>query len=576
MKPLVSLDVFDTAIFRKVYNPTDIFKIVENEVGHNFWASRIVAQDNVRKKDIFYNLIDIYKELKFPFNPKEEIKAEYENCRPNPQILELYNKQEADFVFISDMYLPSTVIRSMLEKCGYRNPQVFVSCELRALKGDGRLFKRVEDILGRKIDKHIGDNYNCDIKGAQKVKIPEVEFIGPAIYNKEVATPALESPKLRKLLIDNELSNKSIEEKIGYLFAPLVLSFTQSVLNEASEDQTIFFNARDGFIMYIVARWLLKTKKSIKYCRFSRKSCHLPNINTNFKIDSEINRKAMNFFRTLRINNIRELIETFDFKGDYTKILNEMGITEVTPLDYTSQKNKAIEKFIVAAQDELFAKARESRKNFKAYINRLGMKSEDIFVDLGHFGSMQSIIRLLTGIPLIGKYTHKFDESQYLKGIQEYKSSFLPVGFLRMYTGITEVVFSEPVGTVVGYTPEGKVLLNKDVKYRRGVTKDILRGAISGVKDILEEDIEIPYNDILNILERFFKFPTPEEAEFGNSELFENGSYDTNESVVWYNKDLIRKGKLKECYNRSYWKPAFKILMNNDKDYKFLVKEIEK
>ena len=235
-----------------------------------------------------------------------------------------------------------------------------------------------------------------------------------------------------------------------------------------------------------------------------------------------------------------------------------------------------MEKFITAIQDDLYEKARASRKNFRSYINKLGMKDGDIFVDLGHFGSMQSIIRTLTGIQLHGRYIHRYENKNYIEGINEDKTSFLPVGYLRLYTGIAELVFSEPVGTSVAYTPEGKVLLNKDTKYRKEVTKGILRGIIKGAKDIIEEDIEIPYNDILKILGRFFTSPTIEEARFGNSKLFENGSYDNDESVVWYDRDLIRAGKLKECYNRSYWKPAFKVLMKNDKELKNLMRIIEK
>ena len=41
LKPLISLDVFDTAIFRKVFNPTDIFSVVEDKViikfKNNYW-----------------------------------------------------------------------------------------------------------------------------------------------------------------------------------------------------------------------------------------------------------------------------------------------------------------------------------------------------------------------------------------------------------------------------------------------------------------------------------------------------------------------------------------------------------
>ena len=575
MKPLISLDVFDTAIFRKVYNPNDIFNIVADEVGNNFKTLRMVAQDTVRKKDIFYNLIDIYRAISTSFNPKEEIRAEYENCYANPYILDMYNNEEADFIFISDMYLPSTVIKSILEKCGYREPKVYVSCELKALKGSGLLFTKVEEIIGRKISKHIGDNYQADILGAQKAHIPNVEFIGPPVYNKEVYTPALINVKLRKLLIVNEMSSYPIGEKIGYLFTPLILSFTKSVLKEASEGQTIFFNARDGFILYIVARWLLKTNKNIRYCRFSRKSCHFPNISTNYKIDSEQNRKAMNFFRSLRINNIKEFIDMFDFKNDYSRTLKELGIKEDSHLNYSTQKNKVIEKFVVAAQDEIFAKARESRKNFKVYINKLGMKSGDIFIDLGHFGSMQSIIRNITGISLKGRYIHKFENKDYFNGITEDKTSFLPIGFIKMYTGIVELIFSEPVGTCVSYSADGNVLLNKDTKYRKEITKSIVKGALRGVKDLIEEGIEPPYDDILSIMERFLKFPTLEEANFGNSKLFENGSYDKNESIVWYDKELIKKGKLKECYTRSYWKEAFKLLMENDKEFKSLMRFIK-
>ena len=576
MKQLVSLDVFDTAIFRKVFNPTDIFNVVEDNVGNDFKTLRMSAQDEARRKDIFYNLIDIYKRIRFPFNPKEEIKAEYENCKANPYILEMYNKGEADFIFISDMYLPSSVIKSMLEKCGYANPRVFVSCEHKALKGDGKLFKVVQELLGREIYKHVGDNYHADIMGAQKAGIPNVEFVGTPIYSRETITPYLGSVKLRKLLIDSELSDSPIEEKVGYLFSPLVLSFLRSVLDEASKDQTIFFNARDGFILYVIARWILKTDKSIKYCRFSRKSCHLPNINTNYRIDSDVNRRAMNFFRTLRISTIREFLEMFDFKESFTSILRGIGITKDTILEYPTQKNKVMEQFVVAIQTELYNKARESRKNFKAYVSNLGMKSGDIFVDLGHFGSMQSIIRVLTGISLKGRYIHRYEERNYLKEITEDKVSFLPIGYLRLYTGIAELIFSEPTGTSVAYTSEGKVILNRDTKYRKEVTKSILRGIIKGVKDLINENIEIPYDDLIKILDRFFKYPTIEEASFGNSKLFENGSYDNDESVVWYDKGLIREGKLKECYNRSYWKPAFKILMKNDPELKSLIKIVEK
>ena len=575
MRKLISLDVFDTAIFRKVFYPTDIFNLVENEVGHDFKNERIKAQRVASRINAHCNIIDIYKQFPFKFNPKVEIQAEYKNCKANPYILEMYNKENADFIFISDMYLPANVIKSMLEKCGYKDPKVFVSCDLQAFKGDGKLFLKVQEVLKRKIDKHIGDNYNADILGAKKARISEVEYVVPPVYQRQVVTPALEDVKLRKLLIDKELSNASIEEKIGYQFAPLALSFTKKVLDEINEDQTIFFNARDGFLLYIIARWILKTKKKIKYCRFSRKSCHLPNINTNYRIDHQVNERAMYFFKTLRINTIKELINTCGFSGNYSRIFKNLGIEENSQLDYYSQRNQIIHKFLVAVQDELYEKARYSRRNFKVYVDKLGMKNNDVFIDLGHAGSMQNIIKSIMNINLDGKYVHLFGNVKYFGSDKGKKSSFLPLNFMGPYTGIVEVIFSEPTGTSVAYSEDGKVILSRDVKYRKEVTNHIIRGVLKGVKDIINENIYPPYEDVLKVLNRFLNFPTLEEAQFGNTNIFENGSYDNNESVVWFNRKLIKEGKIKECYGRSYWKPAFKLLLLNDSELKFLVKEIQ-
>lgn len=569
MRPLISIDIFDTAIFRKVFRPTDIFDIVENEIGMNFKELRVRAQEKALRKVPNYTILDIYKAIP-QFNPREEIRAEYYNCEANPYILNMYNNEEADYIFISDMYLSSDILKSMLEHCGYENPEVYVSCEYNASKASGNLFKRVEKVLGRKIDKHIGDNYNCDIIGAKKAGISEQEFVGPAKYNKEVVTPPLKDVKLRNLIINKELSTSSIEEKIGYVFAPLTLAFTKSLLEEANEDQTIFFNARDGYIMYIVARWLLKTKKRIKYCRFSRKSCQFPNINVNRRIDSEYNEKPMKFFKSLRIQTIQDFLDMFEFNGNYKEELSSLGITSSTNIEFRQDRQMLLAKFITLIQDDLYSKARKSRTNFLEYIKNLGMKNNDIFVDLGHFGSMQSIINKITGIKLKGRYVHTFEFKDYFTDVKEDKTSFLPKGMLLPFTGIAELIYSEPRGTVVSYSEEGSPILNKDSKYRKEVVRGILKGIFQGVKDILKEEITVNYEDCKTLIDRFLNSPTYEESQFGNSKLFENGSYREDESIVWYDKDLIKQGKLKECYSKSYWKTAFKVLIENDKEYKYL------
>ena len=148
-----SLDVFDTALLRNVYLPTDIFKLVEQEVGKDFYNKRIEAENKARGKNFYYTIYDIYEFLP-EFDVNLEIQMELNNCKANPKILSIYNPE--DFVFISDMYLPSKIIKQMLEKIGYENPRVFVSCEMKALKYNGELFKKVQNVLRVSIQKHYG------------------------------------------------------------------------------------------------------------------------------------------------------------------------------------------------------------------------------------------------------------------------------------------------------------------------------------------------------------------------------------------------------------------------------------
>lgn len=577
LKPLVSIDVFDTALFRKVYKPTDIFNLAEDELGHGFKARRIEAQNKARKKSIYYNILDIYKEMVPTFNPKVEISLEYKNCVANPYILNMYNNGEADYIFISDMYLPAPIIKSMLESCGYSNPRVFVSCDLKAVKGDGSLFKKVEEILGRKIDKHIGDNYQCDILGAKKVRIPKVEYTGPALSERKVMTPELDSVKLRKLLIDNERSGKPIEERIGYIFAPLILEFTRKVLEDAKGNQTVFFNARDGFIMYVIARWVLKTDKNIKYCRFSRKSCFLANILTSYSMKHPLNAPSLSFFRIQRIRTLRDFLRTFGLSehGDYSRILEEYNITMDTVIDIHPNRHAILEKTVIAAQDEIYAKVKVERSNFFKYLKRIGMKNGDIFVDLGYNGTIQGMIKKISHIDTKGRYINTYKPQGEFQGVSYEMKSFLPILFMRAFGGAAvELIFSEARGTVIGYDDDGLPILTKDFEYRQDVTKKILKGVLKGVKDLLDEEVRINVSDCVKILKRYYEEPTIEEATFANQRIFENGSYEENESVTWFDKDKIRQGKVKECYNRSYWKAAFKVLLKNDPDYSFMMKYV--
>ena len=265
---LISLDVFDTAIFRTVYEPTDIFKLVEKEVGNDFYKKRIEAERKAATKFKFYNLADIYSFLKPEFEPSVEIEMELNCCMGNEKLIKKYNKNPKKFIFISDMYLPSYIIESMLKSVGYKNPKVYVSCEVRANKGGGELFKKVQEITGKEIGTHYGDNYIADIEGAKLAGIKNVVF-NPALHTTKLSLPMVKDPILKKMLALMEYNNP--KDRIVFTHAPLVSEFTKWVLSQRKLGQKIFFLSRDMYVPYKLAKDVLGAE-DVFYLHASRRS----------------------------------------------------------------------------------------------------------------------------------------------------------------------------------------------------------------------------------------------------------------------------------------------------------------
>lgn len=340
---LRSFDVFDTAIFRKVFEPEDIFYLLEEEYGNNFAQKRIEAENKARVVNPYYTLRDIYAFLP-EFSIENEINMEMNNIFANKEILEEYNKDPENSVFISDMYLRADDIKRILENVGYKNPKVFVSCEMRAYKANGSLFHKVEEELGRKIDKHYGDNYAADILGAQKDEIPETVF-KPALHKYKLNLPMVKNSKLKKVLAILETEGNAEEQLVGYV-APMVSEFTKWVLSQRKEGQKIFFLSRDMIVPYRLATEVLEAK-DVYYLNVSRKS----------------------LAPVIKKSNNKSLKEHF----------GAMNLEEV------KYKGKAL--------DEI-----------KQYLSKFDIKDGDIIADIGYSGTVQVCIDELLGIKTKGLY----------------------------------------------------------------------------------------------------------------------------------------------------------------------------
>lgn len=191
----VSFDVFDTLIQRPFRQPTDLFSMLEERWRRenrrcllSFADARAEAETSARvwargrKEDI--DLYDIYNALRVTCGASEdcadamrfaECEAEIAFARPRHTGIALYRLAKAmgrRVVLISDMYLDSTTISAMLNKCGVSDwDAFFLSNEQNALKWNGGLYQKAIAQLGAAPESilHIGDHWENDFIQPRKL-----------------------------------------------------------------------------------------------------------------------------------------------------------------------------------------------------------------------------------------------------------------------------------------------------------------------------------------------------------------------------------------------------------------------
>lgn len=180
---VVSFDLFDTLIKRKVPSPEDVHILVDKRYSEqtgqkimDYQTRRILAEMEAREisgsreitlKDIFSCFSGLTEEEKATLQDLE-MQTEYDVCTPNQYMKSVYDKALADHktvIITSDMYLPEMLIRRILEKCGYNNyRRLFLSSEKGVTKSSGKLFDALLAEMKSKPDciLHIGDHIKSD------------------------------------------------------------------------------------------------------------------------------------------------------------------------------------------------------------------------------------------------------------------------------------------------------------------------------------------------------------------------------------------------------------------------------
>ncbi|MEN8446935.1 MAG: HAD-IA family hydrolase, partial [Cyanobacteria bacterium J06555_13] len=232
-----SFDVFDTCVTRCWHQPTDLFEGLflallaeqnfpspQRETAAKALArSRIQAERTTRKQttadDITLDAIyqTLAPQLKaYNISPGQSLTAEIalELSSVSPilstrQYIQQLRPQGYKVLFISDMYLPGSVVRQMLMDHGFTDgsDEVFVSADVGLSKGSGKLFSAVckQLNISPKQLHHTGDNSYADVRSARRMGVKATYFAqgDPTRYEQGFRPELMGSDWVRSQIIGN-------------------------------------------------------------------------------------------------------------------------------------------------------------------------------------------------------------------------------------------------------------------------------------------------------------------------------------------------------------------------------------
>lgn len=495
---LASFDIFDTTLIRRCGYADIIFRQLarrlypDNEILQDafiLWRN-CFAEKNAKKKNIFkdVSLSEIYEGIGSEFTEiysAEQI-ADYEktieaeNLVANPKVKEIIKEKRQEgysIVFISDMYLDSNFLRSILlrEQCAADSDKIFVSCEHNARKDTGLLYKKIKKELNPSIWIHYGDNVYSDIRMARKNGIKSIridtsfspiervmEKNGEWTRKNEFRI-LIGISRFQRLIHGNSPESVLAADCVAPAFLPYVMYILQKAKLQGIEK--LFFLSRDGYILMRAAKAMSGAFKDIelKYLFVSRRSLALPFLTYECDvkdylsiIDSHsiIHRSVDSLLKQLGTDRLE--LKTFGINFLYKKINNKESEQDFLEKIFNSSftpvlRDRAIEaeKILVEyfKQEGLMDGCKcaavdvgwlgTSRLMINRILRRHGARDLDFF----YFGIRTDVLPIS-----YGKYTSYFQRGK------------LP---LETITAFVEQYYSaSPYPTTVGYvkTNVGKII----------------------------------------------------------------------------------------------------------------------
>ena len=431
---VISFDIFDTLITRGIYEPDDVFRLMEINIKNTYGKSvdflklRKEAEAAATEKYGALTTIDkIYVEVAKDKTigdvamdiKRLEIDLETRLCMPRKDMVEIFNSLKAmgrHVILVSDMYLNRVEVVGLLHKCGIGGyDELLISCEVGARKDDGSMWDYV--LSGMNPDRfiHVGDNFRSDsqilmdkgiathivlnsramlelsdfayLKEFAKSSLANSIMVGQAINGGIFNSPFAFSDR-------GELRFKDIYD-FGYTtMGPLMARFVQWIVEENKDNkERLLLLAREGYMLQMMIESYCSVRgieiPDVHYFLASRRACAVSALEND--------------------EDIRELI-TQKYQGSFSNLLSErFGVElheddEDRQLDYNSKPEEIME-LLAPYKEEIFAKASKEKNAYINYANEFISGVSDLaVVDVGFSGTIQYFLMKLTGRDIAGHY----------------------------------------------------------------------------------------------------------------------------------------------------------------------------
>jgi glycosyltransferase involved in cell wall biosynthesis len=626
---VLSLDVFDTALRRRCHHPKDVFKFLEKRAVSDcglkkkpYALAREKAELMARKvqpegASPEANLDEIYVQLAYlcKLNKNEakalkqlELQIEKELLYADPRWLDLFGKLTKAgkrVVFVSDMYLDADTIAGLLSGCGFRNPEVYSSCDYRASKHDGTLQELVREKLAVKAGAilHVGDNFHSDyIKtvhaGWQAIYwSPDFNYkpmyaqVDPFIHNRwDLLSSRIMGEVERQALINHGKSTDLIESLGREVAGPLYLCYLRWVIKQARKDgiKRLHLIGRDGYYWEKALSILNEDEKlgmEFSYLHASRKVFNFASFKTLDKV-------ALKFLKTpnpaltvsdyidrtgLDSGKYSEFIKMAGFDDPGEILTNEMGGRYLKP-----EFDWQLDNLFKMIQPDLEAVFEEDRSGVVKVLQDSGFnRKESAFVDIGWNGSCIRPIGRILDLPKEQKINAYFfgtwEEALDGAGASQvnFNSYYLTFskpedhfGLIRESVNLIESLHAAPFPTLLAFKMDGdKADPVYASKLKGGFSvaqqKKLWKGAEQFMRAAIEIDLpESVSSDghcyISLVLNRLLREPSPKEVKAWGKILHSDGfGLEVYKPLIEsVSKDL--KGEdLLRAYRGSNWKRGF-------------------